>query len=214
MQLYEKHRPTTFTSVVGQQKAVTAIETHIHRAGWGGSAYWLSGPSGTGKTTLARIIAHQGAEDLCITEFDSAGDLDSASLDRIDREQHMYGWGAKSGRAYIVNEAHGLRGLIVRRLLGMLERIPSHVVWVFTTTTEGLSLFADMQMDANPLLSRCVEVRLTGQGLNKVFAAHCQRIAREEHLDGKPISAYQQLARDCHNNCRQMLQRISAGQMI
>src|SRR3990167_11549759 len=115
MLLYEKHRPQTFEDVLGQDKAVKTIQKHLERWGWGGHAYWLSGASGTGKTTLVRIIAAQGADEFCIDEFDSADSLDSAALDQIDREQGMYGWG-KGGRAFIVNEAHGLRSMTVRRL--------------------------------------------------------------------------------------------------
>ena len=212
MNLYEKYRPQSFADVLGQAKAVQTIQKHLDKWGWGGNAYWLSGPSGAGKTTLARIIAAQGADKFCIEEFDSADALDFEALDRIDREQNMYGWG-KGGRAYIVNEAHGLRALTVRRLLGLLERIPKHVVWTFTTTKEGECKLFEDQQDASPLLSRCVEIRLTNQGLNKVFAEHCQKIAQAENLDGKPLKAYEQLARDCKNNCRAMLQQIAAGVM-
>ncbi len=212
MLLYEKYRPRSFQEVLGQEKAVKTLERLLERS-WGGQAFWLSGPSGTGKTTIARIIAETGADELCIREFDSADKLDAAALEDIDREMSMYGWG-KGGRAYIVNEAHGLRAPIVRRLLGLLERIPQHVVWIFTTTADGLALFEDCQTDASPLLSRCTCIRLTSQGLLKVFAAHVQRIAQSEGLDGKPLAAYEQLARDCRNNCRAMLQEVASGRMM
>jgi replication-associated recombination protein RarA len=209
MLLYEKYRPQTFDEVLGQPKAVQTLE-RLTAKGWGGQAFWISGSSGTGKTTIARIIAGMGADEFCIEEFDSADQLDFSALDRIDCEQEQYGWG-KGGRAYIVNEAHGLRGATIRRLLGLLERIPRHVVWIFTTTREGADKLFDDQIDASPLLSRCHEIRLTNQGLNKVFAERALQIAQAEHLDGKPLKAYEQLARDCHNNMRMMLQQIAAG---
>ena len=211
MNLYEKHRPTTFEEVIGQGRAVNQIRRIIER-GWGGQAFWLSGASGTGKTTIARIIAGIGADEFCIDEYDSADRLDYAALDKIERELALYGWG-KGGRAIIVNEAHGLRALTVRRLLGLLERIPHHVVWIFTTTREGEQKLFDDQMDASPLLSRCIEVRLTNQGLCKPFAERAQTIARAEGLDGKPLSAYETLAKSCKNNMRMMLQQIAAGVM-
>ena len=213
MNLYEQHRPNTLGGIVGQPKAVQTI-TRLAKKGLQGKALWVSGASGTGKTTLARIIAKLVSDDFCITEYDSADGLTADELRHIDATQGTYGMGSKSGRAYIVNESHGLSGQSVRKLLGILERIPSHVVWIFTTTKEGECKLFDGQIDASPLLSRCLEIRLTNQGLNKAFAEHCLSIARSEGLDGKPIAAYEALARKCHNNCRMMLNQIEAGAMI
>ena len=56
--LFEKYRPKTFDEVLGQDKAIHKIELLLAR-GWGGRAWWISGASGAGKTTLARIIAGQ-----------------------------------------------------------------------------------------------------------------------------------------------------------
>lgn len=212
MNLYEQYRPTTFEQVIGQDKAIRQIQL-AGRTGFGGKAFWISGPSGTGKTTLARIIASQIADGFCIEEYDSADRLTTDELRKIDNEIAMYGWG-KGGRAFIINESHGLRASIVRQLLGLLERIPSHVVFIFTTTTDGLALFEDAQTDASPLLSRCVEIRLTSQGLCKPFAAKVKEIAEAEGMDGQPIARYEQLARDCRNNMRRMLMSIESGCMM
>jgi DNA polymerase-3 subunit gamma/tau len=210
--LYEKYRPQTFAEVLGQDKAIRQIQ-FAGRTGFGGKAFWLSGPSGTGKTTLARIIGRQIADDFCIEEYDCADKLTAEELRKIDDQIGMYGWG-KGGRAYIINESHGLRAPIVRQLLGLLERIPSHVVIIFTTTTDGLALFEDAQTDASPLLSRCVEVRLTSQGLCRPFAARVKQIAEAEGLDGQPIARYEQLARDTRNNLRRMLMALESGAML
>jgi replication-associated recombination protein RarA len=212
MNLYERYRPQTFEQVLGQDKAIRQIRL-AGRTGFGGKAFWVSGPSGTGKTTLARIIARQIADDFCIEEYDSADKLTAEELRKIDNEIGMYGWG-RGGRAIIVNESHGLRAPIVRQLLGLLERIPAHVVIIFTTATDGLALFEDCQTDASPLLSRCIEIRLTSQGLCKLFAARCKEIAEREGLDGQPIAKYEQLTRDCANNARRMLMAVESGQMI
>lgn len=210
--LYEKYRPHCLDEVLGQDKAVKKIRLLLQR-GWGGRAWWLCGASGTGKTTLARIIADHGADDFYVTEYDSADALTVAAIDAMETDMRYLAPG-KGGRAYIINEAHGLRKQIIRRLLGLLERLPSHVCVVFTTTKTGESSLFDDQIDAHPLLSRCAKIELTNQGLAKVFAEHCRRVATIEGLNGRPIEQYVRLAQACKNNCRQMLMAIECGDML
>ena len=212
MQLYEKHRPKTLDDVIGQSKAVKVISRLI-QSGAGGRAFWISGASGTGKTTLARIIGDSIADTWFVQEFDSADSLSVSVIDTIEKDMHYFATG-KGGRAYIVNEAHGLRKPVIRRLLGLLERIPEHCCFIFTTTKEGESGLFDDQIDASPLLSRCIKLELTNQGLAKVFAEHCRRIATAESLNGKPIESYVKLAAKCHNNMRMMFQEIESGVML
>lgn len=210
--LFEKYRPKSFDDVLGQDKAVKKIELLLAR-NWGGRAWWLSGASGTGKTTLAKIIADQGADPFYITEYDSADAMTVSAIDKLEQDMCYLAPG-KGGRAYIINEAHGLRKPIIRRLLGLLERIPGHVCIVFTTTKMGESRLFEDQIDAHPLLSRCAKIELTNQGLAKPFAEHCRRIAEAENLNGKPIQSYIKLAQNCKNNCREMLMAIETGEML
>lgn len=210
--LYELHRPKKLDDVIGQTKAVSTIQRLVER-GMGGRALWISGASGTGKTTLARIVAASIADEFYVQEYDTADQLTVSEIDKLAKDMHYFAPG-RGGRAYIINESHGLRKAAIRRLLGLLENIPAHVVIIFTTTKDGEAGLFDDHIDASPLLSRCIRIALTNQGLSQVFAIHCMKIATSNNLNGKPLGSYVKLAAKCKNNCRAMLNEIESGYMI
>lgn len=210
MKLFEKYRPRDFGDVIAQDRAIKKIKT-AGRNGYGGLAFYLTGASGTGKTTLAQIIAGKVADPFAVTEVD-ATDLTPHRLAKIEQEWNQYSFGL-GGHAYIINEAHQLSKAVTGKLLVVLERIPGHVVVIFTTTNAGKEQFFD-GIDAKPLFSRCIEVDLSRQGLCRPFAETAQRIAQAEGLDGQPIEAYEKLAKRTGNNLRAMLQEIDAGAMM
>src|SRR4051812_10539510 len=100
MQLTEQYRPRTWEEVVGQDKIVARIQA-LARRGLAGRAYWIAGQSGTGKTTIARLLAAEIADDLFTQELDAAA-LTVARLEEIERDMQFSGWG-KAGKCFIVN---------------------------------------------------------------------------------------------------------------
>lgn len=210
MQLAEKYRPRNVDGIVGQPKAVARVK-ELGRRGYGGRAYLISGPSGTGKTTIARIIADLVAAPLAIEETNAA-DCTIADIRRIELEWHttcLAPAGCPNGRAYIFNEVHLMRGSIVSRFLTTLEAIPSHVVVIFTTTTEGMSLFSD-ESDALPFASRCDQIKTTGEGFQRPAAEYLRQCCQLEGIDLDPARCAAK-AKELKGNLRAMFQAADTG---
>ena len=174
--LYRKYRPLTFESVVGQQHIVSTLK-HAVAEGRLSHAYLFCGPRGTGKTTMARILAKsllcEGSEAARATgasgcmpdgtcpecEAIAAGthpdvyELDAASRTGVDnvREEiiNSVSFAPVRGayKVYIIDEVHMLTTAAFNALLKTLEEPPSHVVFVLCTT--------DPQKILETILSRC-----------------------------------------------------------
>lgn len=212
MTLHEKYRPRTWSDVVGQSKALAVLDSLRSRGGLAGRAYWIAGKSGTGKTIIAELLAADVAHECCIERY-TARTLMPSDVATIQRGLAFRGL-ERGGRAVIVNESHGLRADTSESLLDALEAIPSHAVWIFTTTVEGQKEFCFDDSDAFPLLSRCLRLDLAQRDLAKPFAERARMIAQAEGLDGQPIEKYVKLANECRGNLRAMLQEIEAGRMM
>ena len=215
MKLFEKYRPRSFTEIVGQEKALAQIETLRKNGGLLGQCLYLTGGSGTGKTTIARLIAAEIADEIFVEEID-ADTLTTAKIAEIENDYRYGGgfFGGKSGRCYIVNECHGLKKQAFRLLLTVLERQPQHVTWIFTTTIDGGESLFDDNIDASPFLSRCVSIKLSQRDLARPFAEYARRIAQSENLDGRPIEQYVKLVQEKRNNLRAVLSEIAGGRMM
>jgi len=151
---YRKWRPQTLSEVVGQEP-VTQTLRHAVESGKIAHAYLFCGPRGTGKTSMARILAkavncpnQAGGEpcnacDMCrsITEgraFDVI-EIDAASNRGIDeirslREKANYAPSLARYKVYIIDEVHMLTEAACNALLKTLEEPPEHVIFVLATT--------------------------------------------------------------------------------
>ena len=174
--LYRKYRPLTFDSVVGQQHIVSTLE-HAITEGRLSHAYLFCGPRGTGKTTMARILAKallcrnaeaaraEGAsgcmpdgtceecELIAEGNHPDVYELDAASRTGVDnvREEiiNSVNFAPVRGKykIYIIDEVHMLTTAAFNALLKTLEEPPAHVIFVLCTT--------DPQKILETILSRC-----------------------------------------------------------
>jgi replication-associated recombination protein RarA len=213
MSLADELRPDDFDDVVGQEATIKKLKFLQSRGGLSGRSYWFAGLSGTGKTTLARIIA-----GIVSPQFQEELDVGQCSVSRIAQ------WDAKTrckpidgtGWILVVNEAHGLKKDAIRHFLDVMERLPAYAAIVFTTTIEGqLSLFED-SLDASPLTSRCtvLELESKGEKLELAFAIYLRRISRERGLGDRPLPDYVALVRRHKFNLRACIQSLESGELL
>jgi len=213
--LYERYRPKTLDEIAAHPRIIASLKRIQASSGLAGRAYFIVGTSGTGKTTIGRIIAAHVAAPYATTEID-AQDVNLELVRQWEDQMQGKPLGIKRHWCVVINEAHGLSGKVVRRLLTILENeyIQRNSTWVFTTTIAGEGLLFDKD-DASPLVSRCLEIRLEhGPELELEFAIRARKVAQAENLDGKEVTDYVRLVRECKCNFRQTLQRIEAGEML
>lgn len=138
--LYRKYRPLRLGEVVGQ-KQVTDILSESLRQGKVGHAYLFVGPRGTGKTSVARIFAHEvnGFKYELEDDYVDILEIDGASNRGIDsvrelREKVMIAPTSGKYKIYIIDEVHMLTKEAFNALLKTLEEPPEHVIFIMATT--------------------------------------------------------------------------------
>jgi DNA polymerase-3 subunit gamma/tau len=131
--LYRKYRPKSFAEVVGQDSAVNLLQGAIKQKKIS-HAYLFSGGRGTGKTTVARIVARDiGCNDEDIIEIDAASNRGIEEIREL-REAVRTAPFSSPYKVYILDEAHMLTKEAANALLKTLEEPPAHIVFILATT--------------------------------------------------------------------------------
>ena len=196
---YRKWRPQTLSEVLGQDP-VTQTLRHAVESGKIVHAYLFCGPRGTGKTSMARILAkavncpnQAGGEpcnacDMCrsITEGRALDviEIDAASNRGIDeirslREKANYAPNLARYKVYIVDEVHMLTEAACNALLKTLEEPPGHVVFVLATT--------EAHKVMSTIVSRCQRFNFRRLGQTEIMDK-LQRISEKEGVHIEPDS--------------------------
>ena len=164
---YRKYRPSTFTSVVGQEHITRTLENAV-KSGKTSHAYLFTGSRGTGKTSCAKILSKavnclnpvdgnpcneceicRGIDNgsiLDIIEIDAASNNGVDNIRDLREEANFTPANAKF-RVYIIDEVHMLSIGAFNALLKTLEEPPAHVIFILATT--------EVHKLPSTILSRC-----------------------------------------------------------
>ena len=196
--LYRKYRPKTFAEVVGQEHVVQTI-TNALEMGLVSHAYLFAGPRGSGKTTIARLLAkavncenRKGAEacNKCpaCEEINRGGamdilELDAASNRGIDeirelREGARFVPARLQKRVFIIDEAHQLTKEAANALLKLLEEPPAHAMFIMATT--------EIHKMIPTIMSRCQKFDFRKLNLKEIVGRLEWLVAQEKANVGKP----------------------------
>ncbi len=222
--LYRKYRPQDFDEVVGQEAIVRTLKNAIS-SGQVRQAYLFAGPRGTGKTSLARILAKglncvQGPTptpdkvcNACVTIANGTSmdvvEMDAASQRGIDdireiRDRVVLQPAEGRYKVYILDEAHQLTDAAWNALLKLIEEPPPHLVFVFCTT--------DLSKVLPTVRSRCQTFVFSRPRLPDLVRK-LRRIADDEGIDvpDQALALIARSARGAYRDAESTLDQLSAA---
>jgi DNA polymerase-3 subunit gamma/tau len=201
--LYQKYRPAEFSDVLGQDHIVKALEGALKEK-HPGHAYLFVGSRGTGKTSIARILAKAlEASDADIHEVDAASNTGVDNIRQLREEAAMMPFESKR-KVYIIDEVHMLSKGAFNAFLKLLEEPPSHVVFILATT--------ELEKVPETIQSRC-QVFTFKKPTQKVLSEMITRVAKKEGFTLEPASSelIALLAEGSFRDALSILQKILAA---
>lgn len=200
-QFITKYRPQNFGEVLGQVDGVKVLRTNLDKRS--AAAFALSGPSGVGKTTLARLAcAHVGIDARNILEVDAASNTGVADMRMVCDRMQYRAIGESTGRAAIIDEAHRLSANAWDSMLKATEEPRPGCLWFLCTT--------NLTKIPKTVLTRCTKVPLKLVH-EKLIDELVMRVVRAEKLsiDDKAIDV---VIAEAGGSPRQALSNLAACQ--
>lgn len=177
--LHTKYRPATLEKVIGQEAVVKSVRTVLKKRS--SRSFIFTGPSGTGKTTLARVIALMvGCDvDRNLIEVDAASHTGIDAMRAITQMSEYTALGGKGIKVFLIDEAHALSKQAWQSLLKSVEEPPRHVYWIFCST-EPLRI-------PETIRTRCATYDLKAVGSEDIFELLKEVATAEEFTTGEDV---------------------------